>query len=558
MNQMKLALCTVVVAAAACVVVAGCTEGGDTSDPQWMQFKWGRRDVPKTQPSEVTHADEAIAPGPPSEAADRRPVAPPVEEIDPEEQWDPALRRAEPVAEPTGESRRRTRALRHPRQLPSGPPPPTRRVPAPPPPAAEDDVSDAVEEALRRRRGSTPVYERDEMPDRPAADHGRLLDDRKDDEPAPETPPAESAAAGGDDGAPTEDDEITIGPVGGRHDELPERGEEALVAASMVQINDRFITVDDVLRRLHRDFAIMTPPDTEADFKRQAAGMITRELRRQVTEALVLIRAEKELTDSQSDMIDKEIDRTLHEMIAQVGGSRTALAEEYRRRHTTLEDVLADQRKQMIVQWYLQKRIQPAIVINRQMLLNYYRQHESEFCEPRKVQMQIIAAPFKAFLPADGPAPTPLEWEAARTRAKEEIDKAAAEVVDGKEFGQVARRYSRGIKRAAGGVWPLLSEGSFLEKEVERNAIRLRPGQICGIIESENGYYIVKALQVIPGKTVTFEKAQKQIEGILREQQFGELSNKYFTKLLKEATMAESPEFMAMALQRAVDRYWQP
>jgi len=170
--------------------------------------------------------------------------------------------------------------------------------------------------------------------------------------------------------------------------------------------------------------------------------------------------------------------------------------------------------------------------------------------------MQIIAVPFDSFLPRDSVERTPADRRAAREAAREVIDQAAKEVTSGKDFGKVARKYSRGVRAPRGGVWPMMEAGSFRESEVERNAFRLKAEQVCGIIETKTGYYIVKALKVEPGREIDFEQAQPEIERILREQQYQKLSEEYFKKLISGATIEPAEKFMELAIERAVERHW--
>jgi hypothetical protein len=245
-------------------------------------------------------------------------------------------------------------------------------------------------------------------------------------------------------------------------------------------------------------------------------------------------------------------------MIAESGGSRQVLEQQCLERHTTLDDVLADHRKRLLTQGYLRQKIEPNMVVNRQMLLDFYRRHEEEFVQPRKVQMQLIAMPFDAFLSNETAEPTEQDVSLARSQAWQEIQRAKGEVERGGDFGDVARQLSRGVKRDAGGVWPLMADGSFREAEVQYNALRQRPGQMCGPIETDAGFYIVKTLEIIPGETVSFEDAQAQIEGILREEQYTQLSEAYFNELVGGATISESSQFMELAVDRATQRYWRP
>ena len=335
------------------------------------------------------------------------------------------------------------------------------------------------------------------------------------------------------------------------------QGTTELVAASMVQVNDSFITVDDVLIGLHGELLSMPRAASEQAFREAVTPIIEQQLRQLVYEALVLAEAQANLSGPQKEFIESEVADARREMIARVGGGEQALAQYYRDRHTTLDRVLEEHRNRLTGRLYLQTRIDPGIVITRDMLLDYYRRHMAEFVVERRVQMQVVAVPFETFLPeVDGAEPTPVEWQRARQQAREVIDAAAAAIMAGDDFGEVARNHSRGFHALDGGVWPLMAEGSFRETEVERNAFALDEGEICGIIETENGYYIVKALKVEPGQSVGFEESQEEIDAILRDQQYNQLASDYFMKLFGEATIAQSDEFMEMAIDGVVGRYW--
>ena len=531
----------------------GCSST-DWASPTWLRLKWRKRKVPVTAPTYVA----------PEGAEDAEETPPDVYAIDLSNRPDTMLIDG------------------HPRQLPGrvrldGPqilPETDSQFTSDPP--SPDAVRDLLDERLRDvtapadettpvtkpiDEGNGPISDTfdDDIPllaemgeDGAAEDQPESVDltELTDDEESPTTQPD-------DEDTIDLSDEISLDRDSSDYGALP-RGRRELVAASMVQINDRFITVDDVLRPLHGDIMGMPRPTSEEGFRQIAGQMIHRELRRQITEMLVLIEAEKRLTDQQKQMVEAELDRTLREMIANTG-SRSALEARCRQRHTTLDDLLADQRKAMVSQGFLRTKVEPDMVVTRDMLVTYYREHRTEFVEKRKVQMQIIAAPFEAFLPeTDDPkaAPAPPVRRLAQQQARQQIQRAANAIEAGRDFGAVARMYSRGVKRHDGGLWPPVTEGSFNESAVERNALLLRPGQICGVIETTNGLYIVKTVKIIPGRLIGFEDAQEQIDEILRRQQYEELSNAYFLRLLDEATISQSPQFMDHAIQRAVDRYW--
>ncbi len=329
-----------------------------------------------------------------------------------------------------------------------------------------------------------------------------------------------------------------------------------VVAASIVQVNDRFITIEDVLKSIAADLARLTVTVSETTYRRKVAGMIDEEVRRRVVQMLVLAEAGRRLTDQQKEHIDKEMEEILRKMIAQATGSRQKLEARFIHEGTTLKAAMDRQRDELTISLYLRARFMPTISVTGNMLWRYYNSHRADYTTPKKVQMQIIAAGVRAFLPDGTISPTEMELKAARTKAKQVIDKAVKQLVDGQPFGEVAKRLSRGIKAPKGGLWDLMPKGSFKAERVERIAFKLTEGQMAGPIEIAHGYYIVKAKKVQPGREISYEDAQEDIEKDLREQQFNKVTEEYYKKLLKAATIIQAKDFLRMATDKAVEKYW--
>ena len=334
-------------------------------------------------------------------------------------------------------------------------------------------------------------------------------------------------------------------------------GTDEVIAASVVQVNRQFITVDDILRPLAPQLDKLPKNIDEPTFRDQAAKLIIREISGQTTRRLVVEEAEKRLVDEQKRMVDHEVKQAQVDMLAASGGSITKLRQKLRAEGLTLEDALADYRRDSTFRLYLRHRFMPAIPVTRKMLWDYYRQNHEQFATGRKVQMQILAAPFIAFLAEPGVKPSPTELASAKAKARQVIDAAEARVTVGEDFTAIVKKHSRGVKARAGGVWPLMEAGSFKETAVEKAAFQLTPGAVSNPIETPHGWYLVKAVKVNPGRVVPFEEAQEKIAETLRNRMYEELTDKYFEDLLKKSHIVRSPKFNELALDRAVDRFWQ-
>jgi peptidyl-prolyl cis-trans isomerase D len=140
--------------------------------------------------------------------------------------------------------------------------------------------------------------------------------------------------------------------------------------------------------------------------------------------------------------------------------------------------------------------------------------------------------------------------------ARRVIERAMEQLQKGDDFGKIARQYSEGIKAEVGGTWPKLSRGSFAEMRVEDAAWELDEGEFSEIVETETGYYIVRAREVEKGTMVSFEDAQSDIRRAFQDEQLAKLRGEYMRKLYQNATISQPDEFIRLAIERAVERYW--
>jgi hypothetical protein len=490
---------TAIAIVALALPAAGCGWVGEI-------WPWGRKSVPVTPPR------EADANGPAATAADTPPgtVEPAVVAVSGRPDMP-----VEPLAPQPGRP-----------DLPTMPAPaaggPTRLAVRPP---SKIDQPTNLTDLLRGPRIGPPTTTR------PAT--------TRPDRPIPPTPPGDDA-------------NTPVRPV-----VVPARptGPPEVVVASALQVNNHFITVEEVLRALAPQLKKLPAGISETTFRHRVGPMAAEEIQARISRTLLLAEAEKRLTDQQKTAVDVEVKRAHNQMLAEAGGSKTRLQQKLAAGGRKLEDVLTEHRRMAATRIYLDARFLPAIVVNRKMLWDHYNTRRDEFTTDKKVQMQIVAAPFKAFYPKGVARPSALEKAAARKQARELIEQAHAALRAGEDFGQVARRLSRGIKAAKEGLWPLMRADSFKETAVEKAAFRLAEGEVAGPVETDSGFYLVKAKRVQAGKVVSFEDAQEQITKTLRDRMYRKLTEDYILKLLQGATLGGTERFLRLVLTTAAERY---
>lgn len=331
---------------------------------------------------------------------------------------------------------------------------------------------------------------------------------------------------------------------------------EKVVAGVTLQVNQKTLTVDEVLAALHGELVEIPDTLSRDRFRQEAQYIISRRLMSLVQQILVAEEAEELLEDPVKQTIDAEMEETLRDLLARAGGSMERLKAQIRQEGTTLDDLLAAHRRNLLVRTYMQYKFIPAIVITRRMLWDYYRRHEDDYRTDTKVKMQILAVPFDAFLPEGTQTPTDAERRIAIRTARETIEKARKALQLNADFTQLVNQYSRGIRAEQDGLWPLMGKGNFAETPVEDAAFKLKEGQVSDIVETENGYYLVKAIEVQPGNVVGFEEAQSQIRRDLQDEQLGKLRGEHMKKMYENAVVSPPGPFVERAADRAVEKYW--
>jgi parvulin-like peptidyl-prolyl isomerase len=93
----------------------------------------------------------------------------------------------------------------------------------------------------------------------------------------------------------------------------------------------------------------------------------------------------------------------------------------------------------------------------------------------------------------------PVATEAAWQAAKDSIDRVAARVAAGEDFGELARQHSADPSGAQGGDLGWFRRGMMV-REFEESAFRLPAGQVSTPVRTEYGWHLIKVERTRPGE----------------------------------------------------------
>lgn len=242
----------------------------------------------------------------------------------------------------------------------------------------------------------------------------------------------------------------------------------------------------------------MNSPDTKAALK----GVISERL------------LESEVKKYKDQVDDRQVDEYISNFEQGNGLTDAQLRAQLQSQGHTYEEFRKHSRMELQKMIMIQKEVRGKVNISPDEVKAYYDAHPEEFSvgkETFKLAQILIAVP---------PNATPAQVEAARVKA----DSIHKQLLDGADFGKLARQYSDDDSRSQGGELGDFSRGEMIDPI--QNAIdHMKGGEISDPIRTEHGFHIVKLEEHEQSGAKPFAEVSTQIQEKLvsqkAQQQFG-------------------------------------
>ena len=131
---------------------------------------------------------------------------------------------------------------------------------------------------------------------------------------------------------------------------------------------------------------------------------------------------------------------------------------------------------------------------------------------------------------------------------KKKVKEVLNEIKDGGNFSDLAKKHSTDVSAHSGGSLGVVSRGTMMP-EFEKIAFDLKVGEVSGIVETINGFHIIKCDNVIPGFTKLYSTVRPEIKEILNAKR---RENKYkeWISELKQTSFVEISLFEEKKVRR--------
>jgi len=276
-------------------------------------------------------------------------------------------------------------------------------------------------------------------------------------------------------------------------------GDDIVAVVNGVPITDREVNgaVDQMIPR--STFHGSVSDDRKAEFREKALeNLITYELQYQDGVARG-ITAEKSLVKEQMKLVRGSF-------------ASTKDYKNWLEQASLTEDQLREKlRKGLVVKAVVTKMVVEPSRMDHQALQEYYTKNMAKFRQPEGIRLRIIS-----------------------TKNEKKAKDILAKLKGGDDFGDVAARMSEDDFRIKGGDIGYIHRGRIYPA-LEEAAFRLKPGEMSGLIWTDETWFIVKVEDRRPEQVVPFEQAKDRLRTELEKKRASELMEAWVSDLRGKA-----------------------
>jgi peptidyl-prolyl cis-trans isomerase C len=174
---------------------------------------------------------------------------------------------------------------------------------------------------------------------------------------------------------------------------------------------------------------------------------------------------------------------------------------------------------------YLDKVVTAGITVPEEALEKYYKEHEKDFVIPRTVKARHIYIQLAANASAE-----------ERAQAGKKAEELLQRLKKGEDFAKLAAEASQDEETAKkGGDLGVISPGKTNSEEFEEAALRLKPGELSGIVTTPYGLHIIRADERNEQHPATFAEARGYIVNTLQKEYEQKKARDFVEKMIKES-----------------------
>ena len=214
-------------------------------------------------------------------------------------------------------------------------------------------------------------------------------------------------------------------------------------------------------------------------------------------------------------------EKALDEMIKASGlKSPTEFDANLRAMGSSLRKLRRSWAQDQLTKYFLSQKMNVKTEVTHQELLDNYRENIASYEVPAKCRWEQVMIRF--------------DRSKSRAAAKEAVVELGNQIVYGANLAAVAKKSSHGFLASEGGQHDWTSKGALVLKEIDDAIFSLPVGELSDIIESRDGYHVIRVIERVDATRKPFLEAQVEIKKRFLDEKRKEAFNEHVQKLKRE------------------------
>lgn len=181
---------------------------------------------------------------------------------------------------------------------------------------------------------------------------------------------------------------------------------------------------------------------------------------------------------------------------------------------------LRNVRDQLTLLKVVDREVRSGVMVGESEMKRYYQEHRDRFALPEEYTLSQI------FIQPGSPDDTADALAKAR--------RIMADLKKGEKFEDLALQYSDGPNASRGGRLGLVRQGELVPA-IERAIASLVPGGISEVIETPEGFHIIRVEEKKPKQFRPFEEVRFEIQGLVYQQKSEDVFQSWLVNLKNKA-----------------------
>ncbi|MHC4757039.1 MAG: peptidylprolyl isomerase [Planctomycetota bacterium] len=326
----------------------------------------------------------------------------------------------------------------------------------------------------------------------------------------------------------------------------PREGFPAPSGDIVLSVVGETITVDQIVSPLVEKVRPIAQQTTYEQFQAQLGPQLDVLLTNEVANILIYQKAKEKLGAQADTAIKNAVDGEVQKYISNFGGDYAKAEEQLRSVDMDWQSFRKYQQKLIISQSYISTQLPKMKPVSYRQLLETYNQlKESQFTTPASIQFRLIdIQPDK--IDINDPN------QNRNAVAQNLVDEIYNKILNGEDFGELAKQYSHGHRSIFGGQWQPINPDSLAEpyNTLANHAGSMQPGQLAEPIQTNEHIFIMKLEEKTEYHIEPFEKVQQQIESGIRIAQQRQALDQLSREIASEVAVPNKETFLTFCLQK--------